>query len=447
MASTTTSSPGHLCVLVHGLWGNPVHLSYLKETLQAQHSEDQLYVFVPKSNADSFTYDGIEVGGERITNEIEQKIRDLEQDGATITKLSLAGYSLGGLVSRYAIGLMYKNGLFNDIEPVNFTTFASPHLGIRAPKRGWKTDFWNVMGSRTLSTSGQQMFTMDNFRETGRPLLAIMADKNSIFMKGLSLFRNKSLYANTQNDRSVPYYTAGISSHDPFVDLEKIDVHYLPGQEEEVILDPANPVTPRTSKKEKANTSESWALISPQTRSAIPFYAIFFSLMPIAIPAFLVNSVYQTYKSTQRVRLHEAGQAGISLGRYRMPLLEEAQAVQDRMYERLAERQGEEYLPTPPPEPASSASSSKSQGSSTQASSKEENPVATRETRKDFPTLALTPEQFEMIEHLDSVGFTKYPAHIQKVRHTHAAIIVRMQREAFSEGKVVIKHWAEHFEV
>lgn len=65
----------------------------------------------------------------------------------------------------------------------------------------------------------------------------------------------------------------------------------------------------------------------------------------------------------------------------------------------------------------------------------------------EFPTLALTEEQFGMIDALDKVGFKKYPVHIHDVSHTHAAIIVRMQKDSFREGKIVIGHWLKNFEV
>lgn len=444
MDNPTSSKATHLCVLVHGLWGNPNNFNFIRETLQAQYPESNLHVLVTKSNADYNTYDGIEVGAERITNEIEQAIRDLEQEGSKIKKISIIGYSLGGLISRYAIGLLYKNGLFEDIEPINFTTFATPHLGIRTPKLGYRAYLWNIVGSRTLSTSGQQMFTVDDFRETGRPLLSIMADQNSIFMQGLRLFKKCSLYANIINDRSVPYYTASVSRTDPFVDLDKVDLHYLPDQDGLVILDPLHPVSPRKPKVESQSTYERLSLLSQQSRTVLPFYALFFILIPIALPMFLINSIYQTYKSSQRVKLHESGEAGISLRRYRIPLLEQTQAVQDQLYERLEDQAGEEYLPTPPPEPLSSSSSRSS------SSQDEAKMLARTESAKEsssFPILALTKDQFSMIDSLDSLGFEKFPVHIQRHRHTHAAIVVRMQKEGFGEGKVVVKHWAEKFEL
>ncbi|KAF7187254.1 Lipid droplet phospholipase 1 [Pseudocercospora fuligena] len=172
--------------------------------------------------SDNKTYDGADVGGERVANEIEEKIAELEGDGYDITKISVTGYSFGGLISRYAIGLLYSSGLFERVKPINFTTFATPHLGVRTPKRGWRSTLFNSMGPRTLSTSGQQMFLVDSFRETGRPLLSLLSDPNSIFVKGLDMFKNKWLYANTINDRSVPWYTAAWSRTDPFVELDKI---------------------------------------------------------------------------------------------------------------------------------------------------------------------------------------------------------------------------------
>lgn len=39
-------------------------------------------------------------------------------EGQNIKKLSIVGYSLGGLIARYAIGLLYSKGWFDKLEPV-----------------------------------------------------------------------------------------------------------------------------------------------------------------------------------------------------------------------------------------------------------------------------------------------------------------------------------------
>lgn len=88
----------------------------MAKSLQEGHPE--LHVLVAKSNANTYTYDGIELGGERIANEIEKRIEELEISGINIKKLSVIGYSLGGLVARYAVGLLYSNDLFEKIQPM-----------------------------------------------------------------------------------------------------------------------------------------------------------------------------------------------------------------------------------------------------------------------------------------------------------------------------------------
>ena len=479
--TSTSSSPEgtHLVVFIHGLWGKPIHLDHLRSTLASTHGNRNLHLLLPKSNADYNTYDGIEVGAERITDEIESTIHNLSSSSssARVTKISIVGYSLGGLIARYVVGLLYQNGIFDTITPINFTTFATPHLGVRTPSLGYRSRIWNTIGARTLSTSGQQMFLIDDFRGSGKCLLTLLAEPGSVFMRGLARFEKRSLYANTQNDRSVPFYTAGISRTDPFVDLEKVDLHYLPfaeGKEEEeddrVVLDPENPVTLRASRDTPPRTTLSTlglALPSKATRESLPFFALFFTLVPIFVPFFLANSVLQTYRSAQRVRLHEAEG---SWRRFRIPVLEDAK---ERVVERVMEGSGEEqYLPTPPPERANeseqvfSSSSScsklgsemegKSNGtsqtslSSTPAAQLDPHALSRLESAKEsspFPILALTQEQFEMIDHLDALGFEKFPVHIRKHRHTHAAIVVRTAKEGFGEGRATVRHWARGFVV
>ncbi|OQO09838.1 hypothetical protein B0A48_04190 [Cryoendolithus antarcticus] len=442
MEASNSDKAIHLCILTHGMWGKPLHLKHLKETLSKQYPSGELYVFAPNSNAEYLTYDGIETGAERVTHEIEAKIAELTAAGAKLKKISIAGYSLGGLVARYVVGLLHKNGVFDTLEPTNFTTFATPHLGTRAHGTGYGGAFWNTLGAKTLSASGAQMFLADSFRDTGKPLLSTLADPNSIFIQGLRRFKRKSVYANTLNDRSVPYYTACITRVDPFVDLEAVDLHYLEGQapEEEVILDPESPVTA----KKTPQTALTLYQRSSRSLTNVPFYALLTVLLPIGATFFLVNSGIQSFRSAARMKLHEEGKAGITTHKYRMPLLEDARAMQERVYEQLNNNQQEEYLPTPPPEPASSSSSASS--SSTQLAS--EKNLARQQSKKNhspWPTLALNNDQFAMIDGLDSVGLIRYPCHIDQVRHTHAAIVVRSERSSYPQGRAVVQHWASNF--
>ncbi|GMF08880.1 unnamed protein product [[Candida] boidinii] len=139
ISQISSNQNGHLFVYVHGLWGTPQHLDVLelipKEFLNELKSDnltnDNFYFLKPKSFTYLRTYDGIEYIGNKVMNEVLHFIKELlETEKIKITKISIVGYSLGGLVSRYIIGEFYKIGFFDKIEPFIFTTYATPHLGV-----------------------------------------------------------------------------------------------------------------------------------------------------------------------------------------------------------------------------------------------------------------------------------------------------------------------------
>ncbi|KAL6158222.1 hypothetical protein ACJBU6_04021 [Exserohilum turcicum] len=438
----------HLCVLVHGLWGNPDHLKYISTTLGETFPQDKLHVLVAKRNAGSFTYDGVDTGGERVADEIEGKLEELAESGHNITKISVVGYSLGGLISRYAIGLLFRRGVFDKIQPINFTTFATPHLGVRTPLKGYHSHLWNVLGARTLSRSGRQLFGVDKFRDTDRPLLAVLADPESIFIQALAQFKNRSLYANVINDRTVTYYTAGISSTDPFVDIDNVKVNYIDGYAN-VIVDREHPVSPKEPEEVPAFAQR----LTDGTRTMIgraSIVALLAIFVPIGVSAFLINSAVQSVRSHQRIQLHEQGRSGIDYARYRTPLMINAvRREAEDMYENANNAHEQEYLSS-----SDEAAMSSKQHSANGMVQKKYCDVEgdSIQEQKDgatlkFPTLALTPAQFKMIEALNNVGFKKHPVHIHNHRHSHAAIIVRMNKKTFNEGKIVTQHWLDNFEL
>ncbi len=115
----------HLVVLQHGLWGNPAHLRIVKEHLEAhlqpKSSTDSLQFVYSDVNVGYLTYDGVDVCGDRLVELVLQQ--------GQVDKLSLIGYSLGGLMCRYAAGKLLALGYFEETEPMNFITIATPHLG------------------------------------------------------------------------------------------------------------------------------------------------------------------------------------------------------------------------------------------------------------------------------------------------------------------------------
>ena len=85
-------------------------------------------------------------------------------------------YLLGGLIARYVVGLMYSRGLFEQYTPTNFTTFATPHLGLRHVNKTFLGQLGDLLGPKLLSASGRQMYLADS---SHRPLLLRMAEKGT----------------------------------------------------------------------------------------------------------------------------------------------------------------------------------------------------------------------------------------------------------------------------
>ena len=76
----------------------------------------------------------MDVNGKRISDEVWEQTKLIEQEkGGKVTKFSVVKYSLGGLISRYCIGYLSSQGYFDNIEPINFTTFVH-HVGVLVPQ-------------------------------------------------------------------------------------------------------------------------------------------------------------------------------------------------------------------------------------------------------------------------------------------------------------------------
>ena len=81
----SSSKPVHLVVMVHGMWGNPGHLSEMERIVRERRASEpgpdgeELQILLAKSNSESSTYDGIDWGGERVAEEVSLRshLRDL----------------------------------------------------------------------------------------------------------------------------------------------------------------------------------------------------------------------------------------------------------------------------------------------------------------------------------------------------------------------------------
>lgn len=216
----------HLFVLVHGLWGGPNHMltieRCIKELLNKK-SDKPIVILRPSSFRFWKTYDGLKICAERVLLELFYEIETLKhKSNYQVTDLSIVGYSLGGLISRYLVGILEDIGFFQFVHPRFFSTFATPHVGIEFFKDNFFDHTANILGRYLFGKSGRQMFMADK-----EQILMQMADPNSRYFKGLARFEKRILSANIKNDRSVAFFTSFITEYSPFDKFDVVKVKYL----------------------------------------------------------------------------------------------------------------------------------------------------------------------------------------------------------------------------
>ncbi|KAL5847145.1 hypothetical protein ACOSQ3_010669 [Xanthoceras sorbifolium] len=234
------TSPTHLVVMVNGIIGSAQNWKYSAKQFLRKYPND-IVVHCSQCNSSLLTFDGVDVMGERLADEVISVIK--RHPG--VQKISFIGHSLGGLVARYAIARLYErdvtgelrqgNGEYrNDesgdrcqkekfkgkiagLEPMNFITSASPHLGSRGHKQvpafcGLHT--LEKVAARTswfLGRTGKHLFLTDN--DEGKPplLVRMASDRGDLkFLSALQAFRRRVAYANIRFDHLVGWSTSSL---------------------------------------------------------------------------------------------------------------------------------------------------------------------------------------------------------------------------------------------
>lgn len=221
-----TSKSTHLFVLIHGLWGTASHMDTIERLIKdslPDSTEDVIATIKPSCFRFWKTYDGLEFNSKKIVSEIFYEIESLkEKNNLNVTKISFIGYSLGGLLSRYVIGLLNDLNFFDKIKPIFFTTFATPHVGIQFFNDNLFDITANRLGPYLFGKSGGQLFISDYDK-----ILVRMADPNEKFLIGLKKFERHILLANIRNDRTVAFFTSYITNYSPFDEFDHIKIAYL----------------------------------------------------------------------------------------------------------------------------------------------------------------------------------------------------------------------------
>uniref|UniRef100_A0A1J3IT68 DUF676 domain-containing protein n=1 Tax=Noccaea caerulescens TaxID=107243 RepID=A0A1J3IT68_NOCCA len=216
------AEPTHLVVMVNGLIGSAQNWRFAAKQMLKKYPQD-LLVHCSKRNHSTQTFNGVDVMGERLAEEVRSVIKS----HPSLQKISFVGHSLGGLIARYAIGRLYEQELPQNSEepketiaglaPVYFITSATPHLGSRGHKQvplfsGSRTlEKLATRMSWCLGKTGKHLFLADG--DDGKPplLLRMVSDRRNLkFISALRCFKRRIAYANTSFDHLVGWSTSSI---------------------------------------------------------------------------------------------------------------------------------------------------------------------------------------------------------------------------------------------
>ncbi|EMG50790.1 Lipase, putative [Candida maltosa Xu316] len=409
----------HLIILVHGVWGNASHLAYIEKQINENiHTNDGTKIHTHKTGSHSgyLTYDGIDVNGKRISDEVWEQTQLIKSRGDKVTKFSIIGYSLGGLISRYCIGYLSSKGYFDDIEPINFTTFCTPHVGVSVPQtHNLSVRLYNRLAPMFLADTGSQFFLRDKVGEFSKPLLVWMADPRSKFYKTLAKFKYKSLYANVVNDKRCSWFTASISPSDKVNSQynkqpENIRCSYINGYGPNVI-DYSKPLyyekTPGSKQESKSKFGWFWKTLN---------WIKLIGTIAVYTPVFIITSIIQRILNRKRVSDFFRNKSNDLLHLY-----EHDEEEHPSMFTEISHKVDDEQETLV--EDMYDAMDYKTSHSS------------------EFPPIKLDNHQSFIVEKLNTIKWNKYPIIIRHTKGTHGAAVVKHYDPNFDEGEIVVKHY------
>ncbi|KAF5749443.1 Alpha/beta-Hydrolases superfamily protein isoform 1 [Tripterygium wilfordii] len=235
--------PEHLVVMVNGLIGSAADWKFAAEQF-VKMLPDKVIVHRSECNSSKLTFDGVDLMGQRLAEEVLAVVRRRPE----LKKISFVAHSLGGLVARYAIGVLHEHSpnkypsslsgkpltdrpksslqhfdqpyeaRISGLEPINFITFATPHLGSRGNKQLpllCGLPFLERRASQTAhmiaGRTGKHLFLTD--KDDGKPplLLRMVKDSDNLkFISALWAFKRRVAYANANYDHMVGWRTSSI---------------------------------------------------------------------------------------------------------------------------------------------------------------------------------------------------------------------------------------------
>eukprot|EP00798_Chlamydomonas_sp_ICE-L_P017627 gene17627-23968_t len=249
---------------VNGLFSCADHWDNCKHVIEQKVGREDVMVHASCVNEFQYTFHGIDCCGHRLASEI----CDIVEKHDSLEEISVIGHSMGGLISRYALGLLYDSEsgtlVSGRLKPMHFIAVASPHCGVTAgkstiqlPLTTWAGSFLqpilSVIGSLVarnfLHASGKQLFGNDRKKGGGPTVLTqlvldqanmaspphshakhlkkhvkdhsrLSPSQSLLCYSALSKFRTRTSYANTHADVWVTWENASIRESSQLPHLE-----------------------------------------------------------------------------------------------------------------------------------------------------------------------------------------------------------------------------------
>ncbi|XP_013592934.1 PREDICTED: putative lipase ROG1 isoform X1 [Brassica oleracea var. oleracea] len=224
--------PDHLLVLVHGIWASPSVWLYVEAEMKRRVGTRFLIYgcTASSSNTSTKTFGGIDGAGKRLAEEVRQVV----QKSKSLKKISFLAHSLGGLFARHAVAVLYSQanddavsksgdshilrGRIAGLEPINFITLATPHLGVRGRKQlpfllgvPILEKLAAPIAPFFIGRTGTQLFLTDGKADKPPLLLRMASDCEDLkFLSSLGTFPCRIVYANVSYDYMVGWRTSSI---------------------------------------------------------------------------------------------------------------------------------------------------------------------------------------------------------------------------------------------
>ncbi|KXZ41037.1 hypothetical protein GPECTOR_926g184 [Gonium pectorale] len=175
----STSQPHHLVLLVHGLADTHHAWDRCVAELDRMPNAHEYLFHSSAVNGRFRTHDGFDRCGERLAEEL----RGLLAAHPQLRHLTVLGHSMGGMIARYALGVLYRpeDGSIAGLAPRHLVTLATPHLGLTVDDGPAQVPFVAWSGRLPLLGPGLQRALQSAahivasrfFRSTGRHFLAL----------------------------------------------------------------------------------------------------------------------------------------------------------------------------------------------------------------------------------------------------------------------------------